>query len=53
MQAAERAEKCHFLSLQTFKLAGARNQTRLPCEFDANPFSGCQYISYTNKKITD
>jgi len=33
----------------TFKLVGARDQTRLPCEFGANPFSGSQDISYTNK----
>jgi len=44
-----------FLSLVTltFKLVRARNQTRLPCEFGANPFSGSQYISYANKKTTD
>jgi len=33
----------------TFKLIRARDQTRLPCEFGANPFSGSRYISYTNK----
>jgi len=33
----------------TFKLVRARDQTRLPCEFGANPFSGSRYISYTNK----
>ena len=45
MQAAIRAEKCCFwpwwpwpLTL-TFKLIHARDQTRLPCEFGANPFS--------------
>jgi len=37
----------------TFKLVQVRDQTRLPCEFGANPFSGSQYISYTNKKTTD
>jgi len=31
----------------TFKLVRARNQTRLPCELGANPFSGD--ISHTNK----
>jgi len=25
-------------------------QTRLPCEFGANPFSGSRDISYTNKQ---
>jgi len=34
----------------TFKLIRARDQTRLPCEFGANPFSGSRDISYTNKK---
>jgi len=33
----------------TFKLLRAREQTRLPCEFGANPFSGSRDISYTNK----
>ena len=33
----------------TFKLVRARNQSCLPCEFGANPFSGSQDISYTNK----
>jgi len=39
------------LGLQT--RFGARDQTRLPCEFGANLFSGPQDISYTNKKPTD
>jgi len=34
----------------TFKLARVRDQTRIPCEFGANPFSGSGNISYTNKK---
>jgi len=34
----------------TFKLVRTRAQTRLPCEFDANPFNGSQDISYT--KVT-
>jgi len=33
----------------TFKLVQARDQTRLRC-VDANPFSCCLDISYTNKK---
>jgi len=33
----------------TFKLARARDQTRLPCEFGTNTFSGSRDISYTNK----
>jgi len=42
----------------TFKLARARDETRLACEFVANPFSGSGDISYTNKqtnkpKVTD
>ena len=37
----------------TFKLVRARDQTRLPCEFGANPFSGSRDFSYTNKKQTD
>jgi len=36
------------LGLQTRFVA--RDQTRLPCEFGANLFSGSQDISYTNKK---
>ena len=28
-------------------------ETRLPCEFGADPFSGFRNISYTNKKVTD
>ena len=35
----------------TFRLIQARDQTRLPCEFGANPFSGSQDISYTNKTL--
>jgi len=34
----------------TFKHVQARDQTRLPSEFGANPFSGSRDISYTNKK---
>ena len=30
-----------------------RDQTRPPCEYGANPFSGSRDISYTNKKVTD
>jgi len=59
MQADEKAKKCHFfpwwswpLTL-TFKLVRARDQICLPCEFGANPFSGSQDISYTNKQVTD
>ena len=39
----------------TFKLVRARYQTRFPCQFGADPFSGSQDISYsyTNKKQTD
>ena len=36
----------------TFKLVRASDQTRLPCEFDINPFSSSGDISYTNKKKT-
>jgi len=32
-----------------FKLVRATDQTRLPCKFGANPFSGSRDISYTNK----
>ena len=35
--------------ISTFKLVRAKDQTRLPCEFGANPFSGSRNISYTNK----
>jgi len=57
-QAAERAENAVFVpgkwwpwSLTlTFKLVRARDQTRLPREFGANPFGGSRDISYTNKK---
>ena len=44
---------CHWwpwLLTLTFKLVWARDQTRFPCEFGANPFSGSRDISYTNKK---
>jgi len=34
----------------TFKLVRARDQTRLPCEFGANPFSGSRDIRGTKKK---
>jgi len=37
----------------TFKLVRARDQTRLPREFGANPFSGSRDISCTNKETTD
>ena len=33
-----------------FKHARARNETRLPCEFGANPFSGSRDVSYANKQ---
>ena len=36
----------------TFKLFRARDQTRLPCEFAANPFSGPGDILHTNRKGT-
>jgi len=56
-QAAERAENAVFLSLVTltltFKLVRARDQTRVPYEFGANPFSGSGDISYTKEKVTD
>ena len=50
-QSTEMAEKMSFLSLVTltFKLVRARDQTRLPYEYGASPFSGSRYISYTNK----
>jgi len=37
----------------TFKLIRARDQTLLPCDFGANPFSGSGDISHTNKKLTN
>jgi len=41
----------------TFKLVRVREQTRLPCEFGTNPFSGSRDIWFTNKikkqKVTD
>jgi len=57
-QAAERAENAVFVPgdldllpfTLTFKLVRERDQTHLPCEFGANPFSGSGDISYTNKK---
>jgi len=60
-QASERAEKYRVLSLvnmtfdlwPTFKVLRASDQTRLPCEFGANPFSRSRGISYTNTKVTD
>ena len=36
----------------TFKRVRARDQTRLPCKFDANPFSGSRVISYTKRSQT-
>jgi len=53
-QAAERAENAVLspvtltFDLQTRPIA--RDQTRLPCEFGANPFSVSRDISYTNKE---
>jgi len=56
-QAAERAEKSFFsLATLTFylELIRSRNQTRLACEFGANPFSRSGDISYTkNHAQTD
>jgi len=55
MQAAE-SEKCHFcpwwpwLLTLTFNLVRAKDQTRLPCDFGTNPFSGSRDISYTDKE---
>jgi len=37
----------------TFKLVWAKDQTHLPCEFGANPFSSSQGIWYANKKVAD
>jgi len=34
----------------TFKLVRTRDQTRLPCEFGANPLSGSRDICFTNKQ---
>ena len=53
-QTAENAEKCRFLwpRPSTFDL-DLDHQTRLPCEFGVNPFSGSRDTSYTNKKVTD
>jgi len=58
MQAAERAEMPFVVPgdldlwplTLTFKLLRARDQTRLPCEFGENLFSGSRDISYTVKK---
>ena len=33
----------------TFKVVRATDQARLPCESDANPFSGSRDIAYTNE----
>jgi len=62
-QAAKWDKKCRVLSwwswplTLTFKLVRARDQTRLPCEFGTNPFTGSHDdsgdISFTNKKLTD
>jgi len=46
-------KKCRFVPddlglfslTMTFKLVRTKDQTRLPCEFGANPFSGSRYIS--------
>jgi len=53
MQAAERAKKWPFFvpGDLDIKLVRDRDQTCLPSEFGANPFSGSpRDISYTNKK---
>jgi len=48
MQVAKRAEKCRFLSVVTLtfdpeiQTRPSEGQTRAPCEFGANPFSGSQ-----------
>jgi len=53
-QAAERAEKCHFLFLVTLTFDfDLQTGPRLPCEFGTYLFSGSRDISYTNKKVTD
>ena len=62
-KAAKRDKKCRVLSwwswplTLTFKLVQARDQTRFPCEFGANPFCGSRDdsgdISFTNKILTD
>jgi len=48
-------ENAAFLSLVTLtlKLVTARNQTCLPCEFGANPFSSSEIFCTQTKKITD
>jgi len=48
----QRAKKMPFLPLVTltFKLVQTRDQTHLPCEFGANPFSSSRDVSYTNKR---
>jgi len=43
----------HWRLTLTFKLVRARNDTRLFCEFGANPFSGSWEVSYTSKKVAD
>jgi len=54
-QAAERAEKCRFLSVVTLTvtLVRARDQTCLLYEFGTNLFCSSGDNSYTNKKTTD
>jgi len=38
----------------TFKQVPARDQTRLPCEFGANPFSGSpRYFIHKQKQTTN
>jgi len=53
-QTAERAKECHFVVHGDFdldlKIPLSKDQTRLLCEFGANPFSSSQNVSYTNKK---
>jgi len=54
-QAAERAEKCCFLSLVTltFKLIRATNQTCFPCKFRAYPFRGSPRYFIHKQKSTN
>jgi len=35
----------------TFKIIRARDQTRIPCEFGPNPFTGSRDILHINKKV--
>jgi len=51
--AAERSGKCRFCFWWPWPSNSSEqgDQTRLPCEFVANPFSGSRDISYTNKKV--